>query len=627
MRSAQGRQVGGERNKRRCTDIPCCIAFLIGMGVLIAITVVAFEEGNLEKIVAGSNYKGEVCGHDEAVKDKPYLFYCRSYPLTDQLDTAHPICVQACPTSDLDTKDCYDPDASESALTSATNAVPTYDSRLVFGRMCLPKDDALEDKLWEGLQGHLFEYMSAEVAQYIVSWQALLLAAAIGLLLSFIYLALLSCFVKCIVRVVLLLLILIPLIMGTLMILYSQDQIPDSWVEATGNWLDDWEEERNKTAELVVGILLVLFGLFLTCLTCCNRDPIDNAALVIEVACECVLSSPLLLLQPIFALVVQLALLLWAIVTFFLLLTAGKETTSVVNGAEVKEYSFTDEQIGMLVAFVVLSIWLFEFWRAWSEFSIAYGVEAWCKQDYGQRGIGNPISWIIGYFHGLWHIGSFAFGASLMVFFDLIRLMLRCVETICGGPQGCVAGCIRKCCGCIQACIGAWSRLAYVEIGYMETEGFCLAMAKVAATVSAQKANFAALLAFVPFFEVLGLVFVTVVGGFLMLEIVTRCYPFNDDSTENYIMEPGAMAFVAGFICLFVAIPVMIVLGMAAEVILYFFAREELSLKDGDIKKGSSNACTWLFAPTCGGSSSQTEGRVHQKHPKLREALDDGAAE
>eukprot|EP00971_Amphidinium_carterae_P293433 5825947-Amphidinium_carterae.1 len=54
----------------------------------------------------------------------------------------------------------------------------------------------------------------------------------------------------------------------------------------------------------------------------------------------------------------------------------GKETTSVVNGAEVKEYSFTDEQIGMLVAFVVLSIWLFEFWRAWSEFSIAYGVEA-----------------------------------------------------------------------------------------------------------------------------------------------------------------------------------------------------------------------------------------------------------
>jgi choline transporter-like protein 2/4/5 len=65
----------GPIEKRSCTDVTCLlmlVAFIIGWCV---IAVIGFNSGDPSILVNPVDSYGQKCGVDEAVKDKPYLFF------------------------------------------------------------------------------------------------------------------------------------------------------------------------------------------------------------------------------------------------------------------------------------------------------------------------------------------------------------------------------------------------------------------------------------------------------------------------------------------------------------------------------------------------------------------------
>lgn len=65
----------GPIQKRSCTDVICCLLFLIFFAGMIACTVIGYARGDPYKLILPTDSKGQICGYTDAVKSKPYLVY------------------------------------------------------------------------------------------------------------------------------------------------------------------------------------------------------------------------------------------------------------------------------------------------------------------------------------------------------------------------------------------------------------------------------------------------------------------------------------------------------------------------------------------------------------------------
>ncbi|XP_006823430.1 choline transporter-like protein 2 [Saccoglossus kowalevskii] len=89
---------------RSCTDIICCVIFIVFIAGMFAVGYFAWSNGNPYKLIYATDGRGQICGYDTLVADKPYLFYfditaCASAAslLELQCPTTQ-ICVSKCPT-------------------------------------------------------------------------------------------------------------------------------------------------------------------------------------------------------------------------------------------------------------------------------------------------------------------------------------------------------------------------------------------------------------------------------------------------------------------------------------------------------------------------------------------------
>nr|XP_057904688.1 choline transporter-like protein 2 isoform X2 [Doryrhamphus excisus] len=93
----------GPIHNRGCTDIVCCIIFVLAILAYIAVGILAWSQGDPRKVIYPTDSKGQFCGQGE-LESKPLLFYfnimkCASpmVLLTFQCPTTQ-ICVEKCPT-------------------------------------------------------------------------------------------------------------------------------------------------------------------------------------------------------------------------------------------------------------------------------------------------------------------------------------------------------------------------------------------------------------------------------------------------------------------------------------------------------------------------------------------------
>ena len=95
----------GPVRNRSCTDVICCVIFLVFLAGMGVVAYFAFAYGNPETLIYPSDYQGQLCGESEAVKTKPYAFYfdwlsCLSSSVLISLSCPTPqVCVKTCPNT------------------------------------------------------------------------------------------------------------------------------------------------------------------------------------------------------------------------------------------------------------------------------------------------------------------------------------------------------------------------------------------------------------------------------------------------------------------------------------------------------------------------------------------------
>lgn len=98
----------GPIQNRGCTDIFCCIIFILAIIGYVAVGILAWSQGDPRKVIYPTNSRGEFCGQAGTdLEKKPYLFYfnilkCASpvVLLEFQCPTTQ-ICVEKCPDRSL----------------------------------------------------------------------------------------------------------------------------------------------------------------------------------------------------------------------------------------------------------------------------------------------------------------------------------------------------------------------------------------------------------------------------------------------------------------------------------------------------------------------------------------------
>lgn len=85
----------GPIKNRSCTDIICCLLFLIFFTGMIICTIIGYTRGDPYKLILPTDTKGQICGYDAAVKDKPYLMY---FDISTCAQMGAAVVVSGCPT-------------------------------------------------------------------------------------------------------------------------------------------------------------------------------------------------------------------------------------------------------------------------------------------------------------------------------------------------------------------------------------------------------------------------------------------------------------------------------------------------------------------------------------------------
>ncbi|CAG0917812.1 unnamed protein product [Notodromas monacha] len=89
------------KKSRSCTDILCLLLFVCFLGGWVAVGFIALKHGNPDSLVMPTDSRGMICGKDEDVKSKPYLFFF------DLTECAKPsVLVTGCPTPQVCVEQC-----------------------------------------------------------------------------------------------------------------------------------------------------------------------------------------------------------------------------------------------------------------------------------------------------------------------------------------------------------------------------------------------------------------------------------------------------------------------------------------------------------------------------------------
>ncbi|CAH3195384.1 unnamed protein product, partial [Porites evermanni] len=81
-----------------CTDIPCCILFLAYIVGMIIVGIIAFQEGDPDRLLLPTDSNGNTCGKGNH-QDKKYLvFFDISTCVTKGGNLAQFVSIPSCPT-------------------------------------------------------------------------------------------------------------------------------------------------------------------------------------------------------------------------------------------------------------------------------------------------------------------------------------------------------------------------------------------------------------------------------------------------------------------------------------------------------------------------------------------------
>eukprot|EP00903_Cladosiphon_okamuranus_P016544 g15262.t1 len=591
--------------ERRCTDVLFMIVLLMGWLAMTYLGADGITNGDPHLLVNGIDYDGRICGVDEAVKDKPKLYYIRF--------DGTGVCVEDCPTvTNFDRLwGCTD---ENSAFTAAED----YDCSDGNAAVCIEKADVDptggEGGTFGGGEGEGFCMYQVESVDFVgrcVFSEADVLDKFIDVggdvaylqeaasdvytargwifgfgfcfstILGFLYLGLLQLpgLVCIMVWGSIACVVLILFAMGVGLTALSED------------WEGDGEHTDTQVlGAKVTGYMAYGCAFLFVCLVVFLRKQIALANGIIKESVRAIGQVKMMFFMPLLQCVAIVAFLVpWVIYSVYTASMADI-TTQQVAGLTVRSFEYSDEveKRGWYLLFIFF--WTTQFIVAMGQIVVALTVvKYYFTRDV--ESVNNDTFWR-SLKEGLrFHTGTAAFGSLIIAIIKTIRAVLTYIQKKLQKSGNKAAQAVLCCLSCffwcLEKCIKFINKNAYIQVAIFSTS-FCRSSKNAFWLIARNLARVGAVTVVTDF-----VVFIMklVIG----LGTAGATYVFLQSFMKDELYSPMGPVLFAGVMAFYVASSFSALLGMTTLTILQCFIADE-EMFEGDDRYARNDLKTWLAA-------------------------------
>jgi len=547
----------------------------------------------LGKLYHGIDYRGQICGVDSAVADKPYLYWCPSEMSGSSLslNLQKPICVQNCPgagTAGPASTPMYSIQP-ECEVVSGPEGVSSYKTMVLMGRYCFPRSGKKQLKKMassiaggraRGWAGQFMETLSTVPA----AWPVLLGVFLASIVLGYAYLAMVRHCAEPLVWLSMALTIAGFALLGCY--LWNTASSLGEAGLPEGVSVPEGMEGHEETAARVAAGLCWALALAVVFLACCFRHSIAAAAASAEVACDAMFEMPSLLVAPVVKALVKGVLCLILLYGFLLLYSTASISETTGDGVS-RTFEFKPHQYYMILFYMVCSFWILAFVSAVYQFTIAYAAAEYYYTPYdhdGEKDVGCCVLCEGLHVALLYHTGSLAFGSLLIALLSTLQKVIEYAEhkneeTANSHVIKCLLCCCACCVNCCKDVVKFINKNAYIDMA-ITSHNFCEA-AKQAIEMIVELGGAMAVLNGATFvFTVFGTALITLACGALA-HVAALHGAFTDADSSSSVGCPLAPMLVSMLLGCLVALDFMNVFDMTSDSLLYCYGVDLHSGKGG----------------------------------------------
>eukprot|EP01017_Pseudomicrothorax_dubius_P034347 TRINITY_DN4696_c0_g1_i14.p1 TRINITY_DN4696_c0_g1~~TRINITY_DN4696_c0_g1_i14.p1 ORF type:complete len:217 (+),score=31.55 TRINITY_DN4696_c0_g1_i14:127-777(+) len=149
--------------QRGCTDILCCLIFVLFWAGLFLIAFMAIKQGNPKRLAQPYDVDHKACGQSPGYENYNYIYF--AYPsASDTSFYKKTVCLKKCPTGKETELECK-PNSVIKSCKQDPKSLLIYETTPFFGRICLPKAESITKLIrnvdhFEKAQGYLADIQS-----------------------------------------------------------------------------------------------------------------------------------------------------------------------------------------------------------------------------------------------------------------------------------------------------------------------------------------------------------------------------------------------------------------------------------------------------------------------------------
>jgi len=430
------------------------LVLVLALVALAGCMYVGLTEGDLRRLTSLPDYKGNLCGENG---EGPYLYFCKEGEAS--LDLHHAICVDTCPGDGV----------SMSCGGSSQKSQQSYATTRFARSLCLPRgNDFLKNQADSVFQTNTFLQAVYSVLVLVSEIEPIGISLVAASILSFLYLALISCCAEPLIILGLFFIIAAPGSVGGVLIYGSQHE---DWLVLNGTTF-------STGYDLEFGIACCCASALVICVTVSKAASIKASAATVQEASACVMEMPVLLIEPWLSTAFKVALGVPFFMGFTLLDFAGASSEEVDFTSGNQIYQASGLVLICMVVYFVIWCFLFELQHAISQFVTIYAAEVWFFKVQNSRssfGIGDLAQ---AFFAAIsYHLGSLIYGSLLISALRGPRVLGLILTRAAGEPGNPVSACLATICSCFLGCalqvVEYATNMSYMDIalrgtGYIE---------------------------------------------------------------------------------------------------------------------------------------------------------------
>jgi len=609
---------------RKCRDCICCFIFILLFLLCIVVAVFGFYKGKPAQLFYFYDDDGNACGHDDVVKDFPYLYFPNVINGLKNFDSdkmLQAVCVKKCPGKYPGGTE-YTLECHKTKLTTTCDVTKEnyYESKPLLQRVCFPKSDdelsydpdtQFKIKIYDPNTGDSFEKVvyksdttldngNVYIKQNIVTGEndpheasarlinlsyftqlftlwindlnvtKWAIAGSIGW--SFFLAMFYFLFLRCCAGFITFFLILI--VEAGLVVLAV-------YFKLLANDEEQQEAEGDTTNNAFFWVFTALAAAWLIfILIMCNR--IRLAVALTQVTSKYINKTCCIVFVPFLFFAILIIWLAYWIILLVFLYTSGKfdkEGTKIFASFEMDEKLEYGFWFHIVMLFYITAII-----EAYSQFVYASSACIWYFNF--EKGTENhPIA--KSFYRGFrYHFGSLVFGATIIAIIRFIMFFIEVIkkklEKSVGKNQSkcfkCIFCCVQCCLGCCNKIMEFINKHAYIQIA-LKGDSFCTAAFEGFGLIIRNLGRFSMLALIGGIFSLIGTLFITVGSCIIGYFLITRVHYFSDElnSCVLPVVAFGLVGFVMGKVT-------MSIFSVSGDALIHSF------LLDEELNKGQPKA-------------------------------------